>query len=81
LLVNIWTKTCTLLLHGNAAVNNDIHRKSYVLQLFEGLLRLWPVFLINKERWTFENFSRGEGVSHEPLDGFEWLYRRIVSIS
>jgi hypothetical protein len=20
----------------------------------------------------FENFSRGEGVSDEPLDGFEW---------
>ena len=25
------------------------------LQLFEGLLRLGPVFLINKERWTLKN--------------------------
>ena len=24
------------------------------LQLFEGLLRLWPVFLINKERWMLK---------------------------
>jgi hypothetical protein len=28
----------------------------------------------------FENFSGGEGVSHEPLDGFGWLYRQILSI-
>jgi hypothetical protein len=29
----------------------------------------------------FENFNGGEGVSHEPLDGFGWLYRWILSIS